>query len=324
MLPKQKRHEGTTEPQRLGVVVSFAHGITACSEEGDDRWIPDVGGCCVGLAMATEPRPTSQAVYCAASDPGHGSSCWSTVDVCRVDPNSTLHRRTPPASDPIWDRPIRADFFPRCNMEVTVNPGQASSPTGNGERIRGWEHEGLPVAFRAIDGSCECSRKPPAGNPENALQPAVPFVTFERGHEQCSLTVTTPSPLPRARGTRCMCVCALRSGRIRTDSTAWGEVPPPDAWHGPGGPRKELMYSPCLRHPHPNRRDHHHVLKRPKRQLPPPFHHSLPSIAPPPPPHSPESLRFTDVRPHSLMNLSRLLTRCTSLAGIACHVAPTP
>eukprot|EP00931_Biecheleriopsis_adriatica_P112518 TRINITY_DN8716_c0_g1_i1.p1 TRINITY_DN8716_c0_g1~~TRINITY_DN8716_c0_g1_i1.p1 ORF type:complete len:698 (+),score=89.13 TRINITY_DN8716_c0_g1_i1:64-2157(+) len=54
-----------------------------CTLADKDRWWPNQGGCCAGLQLCTEQRPISYEAYCAASDPNHGKTCWSTVQVCR-------------------------------------------------------------------------------------------------------------------------------------------------------------------------------------------------------------------------------------------------
>merc|ERR1740121_2278366 len=64
----------------------------SCSGSGVDRWGPDLGGCCSGLAECHEPRPESDSHYCMVTDPGHGSRCWSTVQMCRSE--CTAHTTT--------------------------------------------------------------------------------------------------------------------------------------------------------------------------------------------------------------------------------------
>ena len=54
-----------------------------CTAAGADRHWPDLGGCCAGLAATSEPRPAGVG-GCAASHPQHGTSCWSTWDLCRA------------------------------------------------------------------------------------------------------------------------------------------------------------------------------------------------------------------------------------------------
>lgn len=54
-----------------------------CTPADKDRWFPNQGGCCAGLQICNEQRPTSYESYCAADNPKHGKSCWSTVSVCR-------------------------------------------------------------------------------------------------------------------------------------------------------------------------------------------------------------------------------------------------
>merc|ERR1711904_350435 len=43
----------------------------------------NLGGCCSELVECQEPRPQSDSYYCSVTHPGHGSSCWSTVQVCK-------------------------------------------------------------------------------------------------------------------------------------------------------------------------------------------------------------------------------------------------
>jgi hypothetical protein len=54
-----------------------------CSAVDIDRWSPDQGGCCSGVAECTEQRSLTDPFYCPASDPKHGSSCWRTIVMCR-------------------------------------------------------------------------------------------------------------------------------------------------------------------------------------------------------------------------------------------------
>jgi endonuclease/exonuclease/phosphatase family metal-dependent hydrolase len=56
---------------------------TICSRDGSDRWSPDFGGCCSALAECVEHRSKNDPYYCPANDPQHGSSCWSTILMCR-------------------------------------------------------------------------------------------------------------------------------------------------------------------------------------------------------------------------------------------------
>ena len=56
-----------------------------CTEIDLDRWWPDYGGCCPGLEAKLEPRPTTDSEYCPLSNANHGSSCWSTIVMCRIE-----------------------------------------------------------------------------------------------------------------------------------------------------------------------------------------------------------------------------------------------
>lgn len=56
-----------------------------CSRDGSDRWGPDLGGCCSALDECVEQRSENDSYHCPASDPQHGSSCWSTILMCRKD-----------------------------------------------------------------------------------------------------------------------------------------------------------------------------------------------------------------------------------------------
>merc|ERR1719499_3041249 len=57
-----------------------------CTEKNIDRWDPDLGGCCEGLEMRTEPRSEGDSWYCPEDDSQHGHTCYSTIQMCR-DPN---------------------------------------------------------------------------------------------------------------------------------------------------------------------------------------------------------------------------------------------
>lgn len=56
-----------------------------CTGVGADRWGSNLGSCCSGLVECQEPRPQSDPYYCAATDSRHGSSCWSSVTICRSE-----------------------------------------------------------------------------------------------------------------------------------------------------------------------------------------------------------------------------------------------
>merc|ERR1711941_166590 len=60
--------------------------IAQCTEKNIDRWDPDLGGCCEGLEMRTEPRDQDDSWYCPEDDAQHGQTCYSTIQMCR-DPN---------------------------------------------------------------------------------------------------------------------------------------------------------------------------------------------------------------------------------------------
>ena len=75
---------------RQGVAVALA----TCSVEGEDRYSPELGGCCHGLSAVEEGRPTSRG-WCNTSDVNYGKPCWSTIFVCRAE-----LRRIPPTTAP--------------------------------------------------------------------------------------------------------------------------------------------------------------------------------------------------------------------------------
>jgi len=56
----------------------------ACSTADTDRYYPDLSACCNGLTECVEDRPKNNSAYCAASDPGHGITCWSQIVMCRT------------------------------------------------------------------------------------------------------------------------------------------------------------------------------------------------------------------------------------------------
>ena len=70
--------------------------------------------------MNAEPRPTHLLSYCAATDPRHGVSCWSTQDICR-DPG---FEPTPPPTPPPPTPPpaqVERELQPiTCGQTVTV------------------------------------------------------------------------------------------------------------------------------------------------------------------------------------------------------------
>jgi len=75
---------------------------SGCSKADTNRFWPDLGGCCSGLAECKEARPTSDSVYCPVGSAGHGSTCWSTIDMCRSSCGSspTPSPPTPTPSPP--------------------------------------------------------------------------------------------------------------------------------------------------------------------------------------------------------------------------------
>lgn len=58
-----------------------------CTGADQDRWGPDLGGCCGGLEERSEPRPADDEWFCPAGDADHGRTCWSTRQMCR-DPSA--------------------------------------------------------------------------------------------------------------------------------------------------------------------------------------------------------------------------------------------
>jgi len=72
-----------SECARLLTETSSTLAPETCSRVGADRWGPNRGGCCIGLGECAEPRALNDGLYCATSDAGHGSSCWSTISMCR-------------------------------------------------------------------------------------------------------------------------------------------------------------------------------------------------------------------------------------------------
>jgi endoglucanase len=60
-----------------------------CSKVNTNRYHPDLGGCCSGLVECKEARSTSDSVYCPVESAGHGSTCWSKIDMCRTSCGST-------------------------------------------------------------------------------------------------------------------------------------------------------------------------------------------------------------------------------------------
>eukprot|EP00931_Biecheleriopsis_adriatica_P084163 TRINITY_DN578_c0_g1_i2.p1 TRINITY_DN578_c0_g1~~TRINITY_DN578_c0_g1_i2.p1 ORF type:complete len:430 (-),score=47.00 TRINITY_DN578_c0_g1_i2:373-1662(-) len=68
-----------TEPHEA----ARCQGDVSCSEADTNRYYPDLGGCCIGLGLCSEPRPTSDPAYCAEDDPKHGFWCWSEITMCR-------------------------------------------------------------------------------------------------------------------------------------------------------------------------------------------------------------------------------------------------
>lgn len=57
-----------------------------CSPENSDRY-DGLGACCEGLVENEESRQTDDPLYCPESDKNHGKSCWSTIQMCRKDPD---------------------------------------------------------------------------------------------------------------------------------------------------------------------------------------------------------------------------------------------
>merc|ERR1712232_544078 len=54
-----------------------------CTAVNIDRYNPNLGGCCRGLAQCAEQRPTNDPMFCDEGDAKYGVSCWSTVQMCR-------------------------------------------------------------------------------------------------------------------------------------------------------------------------------------------------------------------------------------------------
>jgi endoglucanase len=62
---------------------------STCSKAGTNRYYPDHGGCCGGLVVCKEARSTSDSAYCPVGSAGHGTNCWSKIDMCRSSCAST-------------------------------------------------------------------------------------------------------------------------------------------------------------------------------------------------------------------------------------------
>ena len=77
-----------------------------CTEEGKDRFNPEVGGCCTGLSEKNEPRPELDPQYCPSASPNHEKSCWSIIVICRSSGTSLIlpHTRDKPISFTILDQ----------------------------------------------------------------------------------------------------------------------------------------------------------------------------------------------------------------------------
>jgi hypothetical protein len=80
-------YHGSDHPGLFMGFVLQSNGLASttpvCSSEDKDRYSPNLGGCCDGLEECIEPRPTSSNAYCGVSDANHGTSCWSTIVMCR-------------------------------------------------------------------------------------------------------------------------------------------------------------------------------------------------------------------------------------------------
>ena len=71
-----------------------------CSAADTKRYNPNYGGCCEGLAQCTEARSTDESNHCEETDPNHGSSCYSTVVMCRAGGCPPWPSPPPPSPSP--------------------------------------------------------------------------------------------------------------------------------------------------------------------------------------------------------------------------------
>eukprot|EP00441_Pelagodinium_beii_P038908 CAMPEP_0197651908 /NCGR_PEP_ID=MMETSP1338-20131121/34126_1 /TAXON_ID=43686 ORGANISM="Pelagodinium beii, Strain RCC1491" /NCGR_SAMPLE_ID=MMETSP1338 /ASSEMBLY_ACC=CAM_ASM_000754 /LENGTH=375 /DNA_ID=CAMNT_0043226669 /DNA_START=42 /DNA_END=1169 /DNA_ORIENTATION=- len=72
--------------------MEVCHPKCPCTPVNEDFYDPlyDHGRCCDGLQKCLEERPESNSVYCPPSDPGHESTCFSHIEMCRADCNGEV------------------------------------------------------------------------------------------------------------------------------------------------------------------------------------------------------------------------------------------
>jgi hypothetical protein len=61
-----------------------------CTPANVNTHHPNLGGCCAGLNTCFEDKPTHHHDYCPTSDPNHRISCWSIIQMCRVEPCTSV------------------------------------------------------------------------------------------------------------------------------------------------------------------------------------------------------------------------------------------
>jgi len=136
-----------------------------CTHANRDRWAYG-RSCCSHLVECSEPRPTTDAFYCASSHSKHNQQCWSTVQMCRVQctPQPT------PAPTP-------------APTTIVNCGGHTASVCSECATFSGW-----------CNGDCVWSEE------ESACKPAPTDVALESAGASC---VTSNSDDPWARGNDC-------------------------------------------------------------------------------------------------------------------------
>lgn len=83
--------------------------FTQCTDEGADRWGPDMGGCCKGFVECKEPRPPTDPAY----------SKWTTRIMCRSDRESCQALDVPMSSSDSKAASCRLQPWHTCDKTKT-------------------------------------------------------------------------------------------------------------------------------------------------------------------------------------------------------------
>merc|ERR1712217_763333 len=106
--------ESICKPPCLG---AFKHqpGCQACSAVEKDRYGPNLGGCCAGLAECAVPLSKDNGAYCKQNSTGWGKTCFSTKQICKLSCPEALPAQETAQAPPTPQFPSPCEWIPNDN-----------------------------------------------------------------------------------------------------------------------------------------------------------------------------------------------------------------